>query len=88
MAKKKGAKRRKLRSCENHGGLGLLPCESGWPAAVTVKVDPAFICSESDTLHLCDECADLFVEHARTFDVEVEVVEESGGRSRDRGTMF
>jgi hypothetical protein len=77
MAKKKGAKRRRHRSCENHGGLGLLPCQSGWPASVTVKVDPAFICSDSDTLRLCGECGDLFVEHARTFDVAVEIVDDS-----------
>lgn len=79
MVKKKRPKRRRLLSCENNGGLGILPCENGWSASVTVKVDPAFICSDSDTLHLCDECADLFTEHAQMFDVEVEVevVDES-----------
>lgn len=77
MARKWRTQRRTPPGCQNNGGLGILPCESGWPASVTVKVDPAFICSDSDTLHLCGECADLFVGHARTFDVEVEVVEES-----------
>ncbi len=77
MAKKRRPKRGKLRSCENNGGLGILPCESGWPASVALKVDPAFICSDSETLHLCGECADLFTEHAKMFDIEVEIVDES-----------
>jgi hypothetical protein len=75
MAKKRA--RRRLRSCENNGGLGILPCESHWPAEVTLEVDPAFICSDSDTLHLCWECAEAFIERARGFDVEVEIVDDS-----------
>jgi hypothetical protein len=62
MAKQRRPKRRRLRSCENNGGLGILPCESFWPAEVTLKVDTAFTCSDSDTLHLCSKCADLFIE--------------------------
>jgi hypothetical protein len=77
MAKKRRRKPERLRSCENNGGLGILPCESCWPARVTLRVDPAFICSDSDTLHLCWVCADLFVEHAKGFDVVVEIVQES-----------
>ena len=37
---------------------------------MTLKVDPAFICSDSDTLHLCGECADLFIERARAVAAE------------------
>jgi hypothetical protein len=75
MAKKRTTRRR-LRSCGNNGGLGILPCEGDWPATVTLKVDPAFICADSDTLHLCWECAEAFIEHARGFDVGVEIVGE------------
>ena len=77
MTKKRRPKRQRPRSCENLGGLGILPCESDWPATVTLQVDPAFICSDSPTLHLCWECADLFLEHAKGFDVEVTVVNEA-----------
>lgn len=77
MSKKKPPKRRRLRSCENQGGLGILPCDSDWPATVTLRVDPAFICSDSGKPHLCWECSERFIEHAKGFDVEVEVVKES-----------
>jgi hypothetical protein len=40
-------------------------------------VDPAFLCSDSDTLHLCPECTELVIEHAKGFDVGVTVVKKS-----------
>src|SRR5262245_10889636 len=43
MAKKQRPKRRRLRSCENNGGLGILPCESHRPGDVTLEADPSFI---------------------------------------------
>ena len=74
---KKDEKRPTSRPCDNDGGLGIPPCESDWPATETLLVDPAFTCMDTETLHLCGECADLFVEHAGTFDVDVTVVGDS-----------
>jgi hypothetical protein len=42
---------------------------------VTLEVDPAFSCSDSDTMHPCSRCAEAFIEHAEMFDVDVNVVD-------------
>jgi hypothetical protein len=74
MAKKK----RRLRSCQNNGGLGIPPCESSCPDMVMkLRVDAAFLCADSPIIYLCHDCMELLTEHARMFDVGVEIVDDS-----------
>jgi hypothetical protein len=42
---------------------------------VKVWVDPSFICSDTDTLFLCEDCAEALKEHAAHFDYDV-VIED------------
>ncbi len=74
MSKKKSRKQLETRWCENNGGLGIEPCEGSELAVVELAVDPAFTGLDRETIHLCDDCATRFTEHAEEMGYDVEEV--------------